>query len=221
MHYLQQNIIKILATRESARYSEIKPKTIESNHFLYHLNQLIKEGMVSKLADKSYILSDKGKSYIDSVSFSSFKVRSQPKIVNLLVCKNDKGQYLLYKRVHQPFIGQVGFPYGKIHLGETIGESSQRELRELTGLSAKLTHRGDAYVTVFHGDVLITHTLFHVHYSDNQKGELNPGSQYGSFFWDSIDDEDVDRFFPGFIEVYRLIQNIRSDKFFEEYTFKL
>lgn len=221
MHYLQQNIIKILATRESARYSEIKPKTIESNHFLYHLNQLIKEGMVTKLADKSYILADKGKAYIDSVSFSSFKVRSQPKIVNLLVCKNKDGQYLLYKRVHQPFIGQVGFPYGKIHLGETIGESSQRELQELTGLSANLSHRGDVYVTVFHGDVLITHTLFHVHYSDDPKGKLNTGSQYGSFFWDSVDDEDTDRFFPGFIEVYRLIQNIRSDKFFEEYTFKL
>ena len=221
MHYLQQNILKILATRETARYSEIKPKTIESNHFLYHLNQLIKDGLVSKNDDKSYILADKGKAYIDNLSFSSFKVRSQPKIVNLLVCKNQNDQYLLYKRVHQPFIGLVGFPYGKIHLGETIGESSKRELLELTGLSADLTHRGDVYTTVFNDDVLITHTLFHVHYADKLTGEFHPGSQYGSFFWDSIDVSNTNLYFPGFVEIYSLIQKIKSDKFFEEYVFKL
>jgi len=221
MHYLQQNIIKILATRESARYSEIKPKTIESNHFLYHLYQLIKDGLVGKRADKSYYLANKGKAYIDNLSFSSFKVRSQPKIVNLLVCKNDNDEYLLYKRVHQPFIGQVGFPYGKIHLGETIGESSKRELLELTGLSAELSHRGDVYTTVFHDDVLITHTLFHVHYAENPVGEFHPGSQYGTFFWSKIDDASSETYFPGFVEIYKLIQSIKSDKFFEEYIFRL
>ena len=221
MHYLQQNIIKILATREFARYSEIKPKTIESNHFLYHLNQLIKDGLVTKGSDKSYSLSNKGKAYIDNLSFSSFKVRSQPKIVNLLVCKNRMGEYLLYKRIHQPFIGKVGFPYGKIHLGETISESSKRELKELTGLSADLVHRGDVYTTVFDDDVLITHTLFHIHYAENPSGDFHPGSQYGAFFWDTVDTNNKEMYFPGFIEVYTLIQNIRSDKFFEEYIFKL
>lgn len=221
MHYLQQNILKILATRETARYSDIKPKTIESNHFLYHLNQLIKEGLVTKTDEKAYVLADKGKAYIDTLSFSSFKVRSQPKIVNLLVCRNNAGEYLLYKRIHQPFIGQVGFPYGKIHLGETIGQSSNRELYELTGLRADLAHRGDVYTTVFHDETLIIHTLFHVHYAENPTGTLNPGSQYGTFFWGKIDENTSDMYFPGVVEIFDLVQKIRSDKFFEEYIFKL
>lgn len=221
MHYLQKNILKILATRESARYSEIKPKTIESNHFLYHLNQLIREKLVTKNEDKSYMLSDKGKAYIDSVSFASFKMRSQPKIVNLLVVKRDNDEFLLYRRIHQPFIGQVGFPYGKIHLGETIGESSKRELAELAGLTANLAHRGDVYITVFQNDTLITHTLFHVHYTENPEGTFHPGSQYGAFFWDTVHTDEPERYFPGFLEIYHLVEKIKSDKFFEEYVFKL
>src|SRR3989338_6908056 len=179
MHYIQQKIMYVLALTDSARFSQLKPQEIESNLFIYHLRQLMRDKLVVKNADKTYSLSVQGKAYADTINWKTLKPRSQPKIVNLIACKNDRGEYLLYKRKHQPFIGLSGFPYGKIHLGETIQESSERELQEKTNLKANLRHRGDAYVTVYDVDTLIMHTLFHIHTGANPSGELKEETPIG------------------------------------------
>src|SRR5690554_7600078 len=100
MHHLQLKILHALTLTDSSRFSQLKPKTIESNLFIYHLKQTMREKLVVKNADGSYSLSREGKAYADKVSLSSFKLRSQPKIVNLLACTNTQGQWLLYRRKH-------------------------------------------------------------------------------------------------------------------------
>lgn len=221
MHYIQQKIMHKLTLAEKARYSELRPPEIESNHFIYHLKQLITDKMVVKNTDGTYSLSNDGKAYADKVSLSSYRLRSQPKIVNLIACKNDKGEYLLYKRKHQPFIGLSGFPYGKVHLGETIKASSERELKEKTNLATKLEHCGDVYVTVFDGDTLITQTLFHIHTGSNPKGTLKEETPIGYCYWTKIDTKNKDQYFPGFLEIYNLLKRPRKDRFFAEYVFNL
>lgn len=220
MHYIQNKILYSLTLSDTARYSQLRPKEIESNHFIYHLKQLILEKLVVKNADGSYSLSAAGKAHVDKVSLSSFRLRNQPKIVNLIACKNRKGEWLLYKRKHQPFMGLSGFPYGKIHLGETIKASSERELREKTNLKAKLTHQGDVYVTVFDGPTLITHTLFHVHSGNNPSGVLKPETPIGYCYWAKINNNKR-QYFPGFMEIYRKLNSPGNNRFFAEYTFKL
>jgi ADP-ribose pyrophosphatase YjhB (NUDIX family) len=220
MHFIQQAIIKSLAVRESARYSEIKPKTMESNHFIYHLKQLIKDKLVAKNDDGSYSISPKGEAFIDGVSFSSFKVRSQPNVLNLMVCKSFDGKYLLYKRKHRPFIGLKGFPYGKIHLGNSLRESCKLELIEQTGIDTTFDHAGDVYITVFKGDTLVSHTLFHVHTAIMHISILTSSPPYGQFTWETVDETKSQEYFHGFTEVLALTNDKTKKDFFEELVFR-
>jgi len=220
VHYIQLKILSALTLTDSARYSQIKPKDIESNLFIYHLRQLIKAKLVVKNADGTYSLSSAGKAYADKVSMSSYKLRSQAKIVNLIACENKAGKFLLYRRKRQPFIGLAGFPYGKVHLGETIKESSEREFNEKTNMNARLSHRGDVYVTVFSDGTLISHTLFHIHTGTNPRGKLKEETPIGYCYWETIDENNPGDYFPGFLEIYRLIKAKPRQRFFAEYTFQ-
>ena len=220
MHHIQLKVLHKLTLNEQARYSQLKPDGVESNLFIYHLKRTIADKLVVKNDDGTYSLSQKGVAYSDKVSLSSFKLRSQPKIVNLLACTNWSGQWLLYKRKHQPFIGRVGFPYGKIHLGETIKQSSERELQEKTDLKTSLVHRGDVYVTVYEGDEIITHTLFHVHQGQNPTGVLKKATSIGYCYWTTVDLKKPDLYFPGFIDIYNLLKKPNKSRFFSEFTYK-
>ena len=221
MHYIQNKILHALTLTDNARYSQLKPLGIESNLFIYHLKSTMRDHLVIKNVDGSYSLSQEGQAYVDKVSLSSFKLRSQPKIVNLIACTNDAGQWLLYKRKHQPFIGYSGFPYGKIHLGETIKQSSERELLEKTNLQAKLEHRGDAYVTVYQRGALLIHTLFHIHTGHNPSGRLKEETLIGYCYWATVDSKGDSKYFPGFLEIYKLLSKSKKERFFKEFVFEL
>lgn len=220
-HHLQLKILHKLTLTERARYSQLKPQTIESNLFIYHLHRTMADRLVVKNDDGTYSLSKAGLAYADKVSLSSFKMRGQPKIVNLIACVNRRGEWLLYRRKHQPFIGRSGFPYGKIHLGETIKQSSERELQEKTNLKTELTHRGDVYVTVFEGDDLLTHTLFHVHSGRNPLGSLKEETTIGYCYWSEVDTRRPELYFPGFLDIFKLLKHPARNRFFAEHTYHL
>jgi ADP-ribose pyrophosphatase YjhB (NUDIX family) len=220
-HHIQLKILHQLTLAERSRYSQLKPPAIESNLFIYHLKRTIADKLVVKNADGSYSLSKSGLAYADKVSLSSFRMRGQPKIVNLIACTNRQGQWLLYRRKHQPFIGRSGFPYGKIHLGETIKESSERELQEKTNLKTELTHRGDVYVTVYDDDDLLVHTLFHVHSGRNPIGSLKEATSIGYCYWAKVEPSRAELYFPGFLDIYKLLKKPAQTRFFAEYTYRL
>lgn len=221
MHHIQIKVLHALTLTERARYSQLKPLNVESNLFIYHLKRTMAEKLVVKNPDGTYSLSQAGLAYADKVSLSSFKLRGQPKIVNLIACANRRGEWLLYKRKHQPFIGRSGFPYGKIHLGETIKQSSERELQEKTDLKASLTHRGDVYVTVHERDQLLTHTLFHVHQGHNPAGVLKKATSIGYCYWSKVELNNPDLYFPGFIDIFKLLSKPDEKRFFAEFTYRL
>lgn len=110
MHRLQQHIIHQLILHPSLRYARLKPDEVEGNLFMYHLRQLMKEGLVTKRSDGQYELAAEGKLYADRLSLQSFTPRVQPKIVTLIACQNEHDEWLLYERKRQPLIGQIGFP---------------------------------------------------------------------------------------------------------------
>ena len=220
-HHIQLKILHQLTLAENARYSQLKPPTVESNLFIYHLKRTMADGLVLKNPNGTYSLSKAGIAYADKVSLSSFRMRGQPKIVNLIACSNRAGEWLLYRRKHQPFIGRSGFPYGKIHLGETIKQSSERELQEKTNLKTELTHRGDVYVTVFEGEDLLTHTLFHVHSGRNPVGSLKEATSIGYCYWSKVNTKEPQLYFPGFLEIFGLLKHPQANRFFAEYVFKL
>lgn len=218
MHELQGHILKELMLKRALSYSQLKPKTVEGNHFTYHLNSLVADGLVKKNG-KLYTLAAKGKRLADRMSMETFRERIQPKIVTLIACTKGK-QTLLYKRGREPFLGLVGFPYGKIHLGEKIADAAKREVEEKAGVSPKLSYRGDAYIMVYEEGKLVTQMLCHVFSGTYVSGELTPKSVIGVCFWGKPEDIKSKEAIPGFKEIASLLRKSKKP-FFEEFVFDL
>jgi ADP-ribose pyrophosphatase YjhB (NUDIX family) len=161
-----------------------------------------------------------GKLYADQVNLKTLKVRRQPKIVTLVAVQNSKGQWLLYKRKHQPLINQIGFPYGKLHLGETVQEAAERELMEKTGMTCKLTHKGDGYIIIHEENEPVSQICFHLFYGRNPKGKMKTETQYGWIRWsEEADDFTKPPFMASMNDLMKLIKT-KKDRFFIELVYK-
>ncbi len=222
MHPVRRHIIYHLILNPYLAFAKLKPDNIEGNVFTYHLKTLISEGLVQKRTQGGYELTEEGKRYVDKLSLKNLSPRAQPKIVTLLVCQNPKGEYLLYQRKRQPFLNMIGFPYGKIHLGETVLQAAKREMEEKTGIEAKLFHIGDVYLTIFQSNKLLTQMLCHIILAKNPLGEVKKQSQIGECFWADIKTLSKNKLMPGFKEIYDLvIKKGGQGFFFGEFTFYL
>lgn len=217
MHGYEHHILKKMALGEELRYRDLKLKEHESNLFIYHLKKLINRDYIQK-SEKGYKLTTRGYRYIDKLSFSIFRPRLQSKIVTVIILKNSKGEHLIYIRKRQPFINLLAFPYGKVHFGEKIMNAVERELKEKTGLSAKLIHRGNVYITINKNKEPITSMLCHVFLGSRPIGKLIMESEAGSCVWMNVKNIDKEKFIPGFLEIFVLISKSKN-QFFTELTF--
>lgn len=129
MHYIQQYILDKLVYAEFLRNRDMRPPHVESNLYQYHLVQLQKDGYIRK-QDKAYTLTEHGLAYADTHSTTLKKARPQPKVVTILFVTNSQGQILIRTKQRQPFIGQLGLVFGKMHKNETIHEAASREFIE-------------------------------------------------------------------------------------------
>jgi ADP-ribose pyrophosphatase YjhB (NUDIX family) len=200
MHRLQQHVLQLLIMNPELRYAQIKPREVEGNLFMYHLKHLINDGLVEKTAQGYYCLSPQGKLYADKLSLQSLTPRAQPRIVTLMAVEDGEGRWLFYRRKRQPLINMVGFPYGKIHLRESVKSAAERELREKTGLKASLVHIGDGYATTFEGQDAVSEIMFHMFYGSNPQGDLIAKSKIGESFWAK----------PEMIKKHELMPNVSS-----------
>lgn len=220
MHRLQQHILERLIRHENQRYADLKPADVEGNLFMYHLRAVIAKEWVHKRPDGLYELTLEGQRYADRISLTTLTPRSQARIVTLIVCRNASGEYLFYRRRRQPLLGLAGFPYGKVHLGESIAEAAARELHEKTGLAASLVHRGDGYVTMFQGEEPVSQIMFHLFYGENPSGTLLPDSTDGKAFWAPAPIGEAG-YLPSVNDLLVLIEQNPHIRFFSELTYCL
>jgi hypothetical protein len=142
-HVIQKQILEKLTFAQSLRFSELKPSNLESNLFMYHLNRLIKSGFVKK-TEEGYTLTQVGLAHVDKLSMKDLKHRVQAKVLSILAIENENGKWLMLKRLHQPYIGKIGFPSGKTHYGESLLAAASRDLEEKSGLTGvELELRGN------------------------------------------------------------------------------
>lgn len=163
-HHIQKHIIKVLYRQRVARFRDLRSPSADTNLFSYHLKLLVRAGYVDKV-EGGYMLGSKGLLYVDRVSESNMSVRTQPKIITMLVVQNPNGDVLLQKRMKQPYIDTWTLPYGKLHIDDsTIAAAAQRETFEKLGLENQpVEHAGDCYIRVKNcsGNTIST-TLAHV-----------------------------------------------------------
>ncbi|MDB5165315.1 MAG: hypothetical protein JWM00_205 [Candidatus Saccharibacteria bacterium] len=162
-HHIQRHIVGVLMFQKLARFRDLRPPKTDTNLFSYHLKVLMKEGLVDKL-DAGYTLSQNGMSYVDRVSTQKFTVRSQPKVITMMVIQNSEGDVLLQRRTKQPYIDTWTLPYGKIHIDDSSLEvAAKRETYEKLDLKDQpMTHAGDCYIRVKVGGTILSTTIAHI-----------------------------------------------------------
>ena len=164
-HHIQKYIIEVLIHQEYARFRDLRPPKIDTNLYSYHLKTLQKQGLVTKI-DEGYTLTPEGMIYVDRVSLKKLNIRTQPKIVSMLVVQNSNGDVLLLRRSKQPYINTWTLPYGKTHIDdESILASAQREWREKLTVDVPddMRHAGDCYIRVVNrAGMIVSSTLVHI-----------------------------------------------------------
>jgi len=202
---------------DSLGYAKMRPPGVESNHYAYHLEQLIRGSLVAKIG-RSYSLTKKGLALVDRTSHADMTVRLQPQIVTSIHITNETGLSLLYRHSFQPYMGLYGAPQGRLHYSEHVGEAATRELAEKTGLTgASLRHRGIVYVHTTKQDIEISKLLVHV-FSGTLAGlpKLAEPTQKGACAWIDAETLTEDMCMPGYKEILELLGVGGDELFFAE-----
>ena len=169
-HHIQKHILGVLMHMKYARFRDMRPPKVDTNLYTYHLNILKKRGFVIK-TDDGYCLGREGLSYVDRVSIKSLKIRTQPKIITMIIIQNANGDVLLQRRTKQPHIDTWTLPYGKLHIDdESVLAAAQREAREKLAVDdLPLVHAGDCYIRVLVEGEILSSTLAHVFYGETDE----------------------------------------------------
>lgn len=181
-HHIQKNIITFLTEHESARYSEIKPDSIEGNVFTYHLQFLTSQKLITKHDSGAYSLTAKGKLYAINNSLKHDESLQQAHAI-ILVCARKEGKWLLRKRLVHPEFNKIGFIHGEPRPGEAILEAGQRILQKRTSLSGTFTIRGAGYICLIENSDLVSYTSFTLLEASALTGELISRDAHGENSW--------------------------------------
>uniref|UniRef100_A0A7C4TQS0 NUDIX domain-containing protein n=1 Tax=candidate division WWE3 bacterium TaxID=2053526 RepID=A0A7C4TQS0_UNCKA len=112
---------------------------MENSQFVFHLEKLIKAGLVAK-TETGYTLTDIGKEYANKIDTDIVRIARPAKVTTILCAvrtKDNEREFLVYKRLKNPFYGCMGFPTEKPKWGETLKETAKRGLKEEANLSGR------------------------------------------------------------------------------------
>lgn len=188
---------------------------------MYHLRQLQRDKLVTKMEDGSYTLSSAGKLEADrrQLEDSSLGVYEQPRLVLLLVIYDEHRGWLLHTRSIQPVIRMTGFLHGNIELGQPLTETARLRLKALAGLDGRFTYRGSATITIYQHNDLESYVHALIMYCRNPAGELIHETPVGTNVWDPDPDFAAAGMLPSTGELIRLIG--QEPLFYTELTYHL
>jgi len=172
---------------------------------MYHLKSLISGGYVLK-TDSQYALTAKGLTYVDSLSSQNLKPRKQPKLIAIIVIKDNQGRYILLERKFQPYKNKLMLPSGKQHFGEDIYQHAKRELLEKTGLDIPLSYRGIANISLGENNQVLTHVVAHVHSGTTDNIKLPIENDKFKFVLHDFKTKDQN-LMPGTKEIFELVKS--------------
>lgn len=186
IHDFQISILRELLFKPGARFRDLKTVDVTNDHFTFHVNRLIQEGLIAKSAGK-YSLTQQGKEFANRMDTDSLQLERQAKLavaLHAIRAKNGVTQYLVHHRLKEPFYGWYGSHSGKIRWGETPLDAARREFLEETGLAGDFVHKGIVNYHHFHKNgQLLEDKYFWVYKIENTKGELKATVPEGENLW--------------------------------------
>jgi ADP-ribose pyrophosphatase YjhB (NUDIX family) len=188
IHDAQTSILRELLFRPAAGYAQLqKPTNLTSDHFNFHIRQLVETGYVEKVSRGKYRLTSRGKEYSNKLDTDANVIERQPKSAVILAIRKG-GKWLFQQRLKHPYFEFYGFPSGKIRWGETIIETAARELMEETGLTADYEYKGIYHEQVFQAETgeQLEDKIFHVILCTNPRGDLKQQFEGGRNAWMSL-----------------------------------
>ncbi|MBI2356465.1 NUDIX domain-containing protein [Candidatus Dojkabacteria bacterium] len=187
---VQIDILTRLIRNKRLKYSELKDEKVENDLFNYHLQHLVKKGLILK-EESSYELSVKGKKVIANMDVLG-NIRDLFRVsVALIVTRDNSGVFeiLLQKRNRQPYLGDITSIAGKVLIGEKYEESAKRKLFEEAGLSGDFNLLGVKRAMRYNEkDEILEDILFHICYCHNPSGKLIEENEFGANFWGTFDE---------------------------------
>lgn len=186
IHDFQASILRELLFKPGARFRDLKKVDVTNDHFTFHLNKLVTDGLVIK-EEGSYTLSMNGKEFANRLDTESLKLERQAKIgiaLHAVRVNNGQTEYLMHQRLKEPFFGWYGSHSGKITWGETPLQTAQREFMEESGLTGDFTLKGIVHYHHFYKDGrLLEDKYFWVFKIENVQGELLEEVEGGRNVW--------------------------------------
>lgn len=210
-HFIQRDIVELLAKNDSLRFAQMKPQGMESNIFTYHLHQLLQQKIIRK-EGAYYSLDDTGLQHVDMISFSTGKTSRQPKVIAVIVLScYHCGKHLFAKRKCQPYIDTYMHPSGKMHFGEMPSGHVRRELVEKLGICFYPMQRGIVTIKISNGTQPLTQVIAFVYSATIQSCDKSfPESDRFVYEWHEVDDLSSMRTMPGTREVLRIVQESKG-----------
>ncbi|HSX38992.1 MAG TPA: NUDIX hydrolase [Candidatus Saccharimonadales bacterium] len=186
VHDYQLTILKELLFKPGSRFSELNKVDVANDHFAFHVNKLVKEGLILKQNGR-YTLTTNGKEFANRMDTDALQLERQGKLaVAIHAVRKNKGktEYLIHRRLKEPFFGWYGSHSGKIRWGETPLQCAQREFMEEAGLSGDFTLKGIVHYHHFYKDgKFLEDKYFWIYKVENVKGKLIKKFEAGESIW--------------------------------------
>lgn len=217
LHEFQASILRELLFKPHARFRDLKKVDVTNDHFTFHVNRLIKEGLILK-DTAGYSLTDKGKEFANRLDTFSLEIEKQAKVAVALHAIRkikDKTEYLVHQRLKEPFFGWYGSHSGKIKWGEKPLDAAKREFYEETGLEGDFTLKGIVNVKHTHKDGrFLEDKYFWVYRIEHVKGVLKEVVEEGKNIWMSANEYKQRHTFATFEEMVEVIDS-KDFKYYE------
>lgn len=184
-HHIQKNIVYNLALTTSARFSELKPETVENKLFDYHLKKVVAEGLVQKNDDGEYSLTPKGRRVgKDVLKHSDQLIDRAYSVLFLAIRRKSDGAWLLCRRKTHPLLGKVGFMNAQPSFIKHADQAAREETLTKAGIDCQFTVRGSGYLRFSEDDQLESFTHFTLLECNDAEGDIQQLDKHAEYYWE-------------------------------------
>lgn len=223
LHPIQLAIIRDLTLKSNLRFRDLNTSDLSTDQFSFHLNQLVKQDLISKSSQLTYQLTNQGKIVAEFIDTRIAQFEEQAKVSVSVVarrtCKNTQ-EILIQKRGKHPYFGYWGTITGKVRKGELPVEAAKREFMEETGLTInKIDFKGIKHKLDYNpaGEILADKYFF-VFLVTEFTGDLKSDFEEGHNQWIKVSDVyTLENLFEDMPLVLKMID--QTEISFEEHKF--